>query len=358
MARARKRVIRLFPGSQWEKGEAIQLACMLVDAGLAVQSLDETIAEVAGARPLKPSDFKKKEELAIVYGADAGMFDLLREFPFSVLVVPLLRKGQRIPKLLLPMLLPGEGDVLSLGALGEWRIAPPERVLEMVMGSLVNNDFKGKTVLITAGPTVEDVDPVRFISNRSTGKMGTAIARMAARRGAEVILIHGPMSAPIPPSGMVHPFAVRSARQMHDLVMKSLPDCDVAILSAAVADFEPLEFTEFKIKKGDSDIFDLKMRRTPDILASVGALPKHPFLVGFAAETDHIRRNAEAKLYGKHCDLLCANDISAANTGFASPTNALTVYGKDGGSVELPLASKETIANQLLDIIAGKLHQK
>ena len=136
--------------------------------------------------------------------------------------------------------------------------------------------------------------------------------------------------------------------------MKLQEDCDIAILCAAVADFQPIEFTPFKIKKGDSDIFDLKMKRTPDILASLGKLQKRPFLVGFAAETNDVEQNAQAKLFGKHCDLLCANDISNPKCGFGVDTNALTVYDKDGTATAIPNATKEQVADRLLSLIAQK----
>lgn len=232
-----------------------------------------------------------------------------------------------------------------------FRVASPEQCAEYAIAAVTPQDFTGQTILLTAGPTIEDADPARFISNRSTGRMGTAIARMAARRGANVILIHGPMSASIPPLKVILDVPVRSATDMMSAVKCHLQDADIAILCAAVADFAPVEFSEEKIKKGTSRLFTLQMKRTPDILAYVGALPEHPFLVGFAAESSNINTNAREKLNAKHCDLLCANDITAPGCGFEVPTNSLSVFGHDDFHTTIPLASKEIVANRLLDLI-------
>ena len=206
--------------------------------------------------------------------------------------------------------------------------------------------------LVTAGPTREHLDPVRFISNRSTGKMGTAIAKMAARRGAHVYLIHGPMQAAVPPSSNIEAIPVRSAQEMLDAVLAMVPKSDVAILCAAVADFAPVQYSEEKIKKGKSQFFTLQMRRTPDILATVGALPNKPFLVGFAAESNDLTANATEKLVRKNCDMLCANDITAPGCGFATATNRLLVFQRNGSCTEIPLATKEHVANSLLTLIS------
>ncbi len=250
-------------------------------------------------------------------------------------------------------ILPGSGETLFCGKAGLRPYPSPERCAEAVLRAFAPHPLKGKTILITAGPTIEDADPARYVSNRSTGKMGVALARMAARKGAAVLLIHGPMLAAVPPVDNIRAFPVRSAVEMHDAVMRVVSNVDIAILCAAVADFQPVEYSEEKIKKGKSVFFQLKMKRTPDILASVGALHKKPFLVGFAAESRDLEKNAEEKLASKHCDLLCANDILAPGCGFSVPTNAVTVFGKNGYRKHLSVASKERIADQILEIIAG-----
>lgn len=246
---------------------------------------------------------------------------------------------------------PQSGEELFCGRQGVRPYPSPERCCEAVFRAFTPQRFAGKTILLTAGPTIEDADPARYVSNRSSGKMGVALARMAARKGATVLLIHGPMQAAVPPVENIRAIPVRSAQEMHDAVMRMVNKADIAILCAAVADFQPVEYSEEKIKKGRSPFFQLKMKRTPDILAAVGALPKKPFLVGFAAESRDLERNAEEKLASKHCDLLCANDILAPGCGFSVPTNAVTVFGKNGFRKHLPVASKERIADQILKMI-------
>ena len=246
-------------------------------------------------------------------------------------------------------------DTLSCGWMGRGRVATPEQCAEAVITALTKQDLAGMNILLTAGPTIEDADPARFISNRSTGKMGTAIAKMAARRGAHVFLIHGPMQAPVPPSTNIEAIPVRSASEMLEAVLATLPKANVAILCAAVADFAPVQYSEEKIKKGKSQFFMLQMKRTPDILATVGALPNKPFLVGFAAESNDLTANATDKLTRKNCDMLCANDITAPGCGFATQTNRLLVFQRNGKCTEIPLATKERVANQLLDLILGQL---
>jgi len=279
--------------------------------------------------------------------------DVKKELPKTdspLIVAPFLRGKAKLPRLKNAVVLPAN-ETMSLGRLGRGRIASPEQCLEAVMTALTPQDFKGRTILLTAGPTIEDADPARFISNRSTGRMGTAIAAMAARRGAKVILVHGPMIAPVPDSPHVIPVPVRSAEQMCEAVLEHIGKADIAILCAAVADFAPDTYSEKKIKKGKSQHFTLRMHRTPDILATVGALPNKPFLVGFAAESNDIRNNALDKLQRKNCDMLCANDILAPGCGFATDTNSLLVFTRDGNCAEIPLASKSQVADKMLDMI-------
>ncbi len=246
-----------------------------------------------------------------------------------------------------------DGETTDMGSLGLLDVASPERCLEAAMTALTKQDFAGKRVLITAGPTAEDFDPVRFVTNRSTGRMGVALARMAAWRGADVTIVHGPMLWPIPPNDGIHACPVRNAQSMYDAVMARVADMDLAILCAAVADFTPIEYSNVKIKKQKSadGVFSLKMKRTPDILDSIGHSSGHrPFLVGFAAESDHVQAYAQAKLESKNCDMLCANDVTKPGSGFAVGTNQVTVFKRDGSVVELPQMSKENVARRVLDM--------
>ena len=268
-----------------------------------------------------------------------------------LIVAPFLSVGATAPSIDGATVIVPDGEDTPMGRLGSGRVASPEQCVEAVVTVLTPQDFAGRTILLTAGPTIEDADPARFISNRSTGRMGVAIAAMAARRGAKVILVHGPMLAPVPKVQNVIPVAVRSAEQMLEAVLGHIAKADVAILCAAVADFAPDSYSEEKIKKGKSQHFTLQMHRTPDILATVGALQNKPFLVGVAAESNDIRNNALDKLHRKNCDMLCANDILAPGCGFATDTNSLLVFTRDGACTEVPLASKADVANAMLDLV-------
>ena len=256
--------------------------------------------------------------------------------------IPVLLWGDELP----PGVPPGSS------ALPEFEAMEILRRLEQLAAP---QDFAGKTVLVTAGPTVEDIDPVRFITNRSSGKMGVAIAWAAAVRGARVLLVHGPMTAEVPDFPGLEKFPVRSAQQMHDVVRDHWQEAQVAVLCAAVADFRPDHYVPQKIKKIEGEGMVLALERTPDILAELGALPRHPFLVGFAAESDDVEINALNKLRKKHCDLLCANDIRKPGSGFAGDTNQITIYAPDGTVKALPMLSKQAAAQCLLEEIAKRL---
>ncbi|MGN0867173.1 MAG: phosphopantothenoylcysteine decarboxylase [Oligosphaeraceae bacterium] len=243
----------------------------------------------------------------------------------------------------------------SLGALGSLLLPPLEEVLSQVDCLLSSRDYAGKKVLITAGPTAEDLDPVRFLTNRSTGKMGFALARDAALRGAQVLLVHGPVALTVPRLPNLTAISVRSATQMHQAVMDHWQEQDLAILAAAVADFQPLHCAETKIKKGEAQELSLPLKRTPDILATLGALPRRPFLVGFAAESDDVEANAQLKLRKKHCDLLCANDVRQPGCGFAVDTNQVTILAPDAPPLALPLKSKDEVAHAILSEILRRI---
>ncbi|NVJ56975.1 MAG: bifunctional phosphopantothenoylcysteine decarboxylase/phosphopantothenate--cysteine ligase CoaBC, partial [Vibrionaceae bacterium] len=214
--------------------------------------------------------------------------------------------------------------------------------------------LKGKSIAITAGPTREALDPVRYISNHSSGKMGFALAQAAQQLGADVTLIAGPVSLATPVG--VKRVDIASAQQMHDAAMQHAPHHDVFIGCAAVADYRPQTVAEQKIKKtDDSDQMTITMVKNPDIIASVAALQtSRPFTVGFAAETQDVEQYARNKLAKKNLDLICANDVSLEGQGFNSNDNAITIYWKDGKQ-SLTLASKQQIATQIMATIAEKL---
>lgn len=214
--------------------------------------------------------------------------------------------------------------------------------------------LRGRRILVSAGPTFEDIDPVRFIGNRSSGKMGFAVAEAAARRGAHTVLVAGPVALPTPPG--VQRIDVRSAAQMHAAVLGALP-ADIYIGAAAVADFAPRRIAPVKIKKqAGMDTLTLELVRTPDILAGIAAHPQRPRLVvGFAAETDNVERNARAKLVEKQLDLIAANRVGVAGSGFEADENALVVYGRAGLERALGPAPKVQLADELLDLIAESL---
>jgi phosphopantothenoylcysteine decarboxylase/phosphopantothenate--cysteine ligase len=212
----------------------------------------------------------------------------------------------------------------------------------------------GKRLLVSAGPTFEDIDPVRFLGNRSSGKMGFAIAAVAAERGAEVVLVAGPVHLATPAG--VRRIDVRSAAQMHAAVMDGLP-CDAYIGAAAVADFTPRTFAGSKLKKvPGTDTLTLELVKTRDILAEVAVHPRRPSLVvGFAAETNDVAAYARAKLERKRLDLICANRVGVGATGFESDDNALLVLGQDGFEQALGPASKTALAALLLDLVAERV---
>jgi len=203
-------------------------------------------------------------------------------------------------------------------------------------------------ILITAGPTREPIDPVRFLSNRSTGKMGYAIAAAAVLRGHEVLLVSGPVNVPTP--GGCHIISVETASQMYDEVMEHSKGCDAAVMVAAVADYTPMETSPQKLKKsGDKDI---KLKPTKDILGSMRQIFKFDgVLVGFAADTEELRENALSKMQRKGCDFIVANDVSRKDIGFESDQNEVTVFQSDGSKDHIKKCSKQDIAEKILDKI-------
>jgi phosphopantothenoylcysteine decarboxylase/phosphopantothenate--cysteine ligase len=253
---------------------------------------------------------------------------------------------------------PGVG-YQACGEVGMGRLAEPEEIVERALeilqsqiSDLNSQDFAGEHVMVTAGPTVEDLDPVRFITNRSSGRMGYAIAEAARDRGARVTLISGPVN--LPPPVNVETINVRSTREMFEAVTQRIHDVTVFIGSAAVADFRPASRAAQKIKKDGRKTIAIELEETEDIIAAVGADPNRQgrIVAGFAAESQSLLEYAERKLREKGLDLIVANDITRDDAGFDVETNAATILKRDGSRVELPLQSKRELAGRLLDEIA------
>jgi phosphopantothenoylcysteine decarboxylase / phosphopantothenate---cysteine ligase len=243
---------------------------------------------------------------------------------------------------------PGEG-YLACGMTGAGRLAGQEAIVAAVREALkAERDLDGETVLVTAGPTCEDLDPVRYISNRSSGKMGYAVAEAAARRGAKVVLVSGPVNLETPAG--VERIDVRSAQEMHRAVMNRIVGASIAILAAAVADYRPVERLGEKIKKGSTPL-SVSLEPTADILAEVARNRGGKLVVGFAAETDHVAENARKKLSSKNADLIVANDVTAEGAGFDHDTNVVTLFSRDGRDLALPKMTKSEVAERILDEI-------
>jgi len=247
---------------------------------------------------------------------------------------------------------PGVG-AQACGETGEGRMFEPGDIAATALAALAPRvaGLAGRRVLINAGPTFEDIDPVRFLGNRSSGKMGFALAEAAAASGAEVTLVAGPVVLATPPG--VQRLNVRSAAQMREAVLDRLDDMDVFIAAAAVADYRPRECAEQKIKKS-AEAFSIDCVRNPDIVAEAAARQKRPLVVGFAAETREVEAYARDKLVRKGLDLIAANDVAAPGLGFESESNALTVLWKDGRA-RIETAPKAEVARLLLEIIAERL---
>jgi len=243
---------------------------------------------------------------------------------------------------------PDEG-YLACGMTGAGRLAGQEAIIAAVYEALkMQRDLQGETVIVTAGPTCEDIDPVRYITNRSSGKMGYAVAEAAAARGAKVFLITGPTALETPAG--VERINVRSAEDMHRAVADRISAASVAVLAAAVADYRPTQQSSTKIKKDEGSL-QIALERTTDILANLGRSKGATTLVGFAAETDHVAENARKKLTAKNADLIVANDVTAEGAGFDSDTNIVTLFSRDGRDLPLPKLTKKEVAHRILDEI-------
>ena len=236
---------------------------------------------------------------------------------------------------------------LACGAVGKGKLPEPEELLQHVLRYLaLPHDLEGKKVLVTAGPTQEALDPVRYLTNHSTGKMGYAIAKMAMLRGADVTLVSGPTSLPYPPFVKVVP--IKSAQDMFEAVAAHAPTSDFIFKAAAVADYTPAEYNDNKMKKKDGDL-SIPLKRTQDILKYLG---EHRIsgqvICGFSMETENMLENSRAKLTKKNVDMICANNLKVAGAGFGVDTNVITLITKDS-CTEMPLQSKESAANAILD---------
>ena len=240
---------------------------------------------------------------------------------------------------------PAEG-YLACGYEGKGRLPEPEKILEEIRRLLKKKDLVGEKLLITAGPNREPLDPVRYLSNRSSGKMGYALARAAIRRGAEVALISGPTELE-PPVG-ARLTSVTTAAEMRHAVLEEFSGCTAVIMAAAVSDYRPVDFARKKIKRGKGPI-ELRLEPNPDILKEISARKNGKMLVGFAAETGELVANAAKKLKDKNLDMIVANNVSEAGAGFNVDTNVATILDRAGTVRSLPLMSKDELAEQILD---------
>jgi phosphopantothenoylcysteine decarboxylase / phosphopantothenate---cysteine ligase len=240
---------------------------------------------------------------------------------------------------------------MACNEFGWGRMSETSDILHAALSLFREKTLSGRKILVTAGPTYEDLDPVRFIGNRSTGRMGFAVAKEALARGAEVTLIYGPTSL-TPPAG-VKAIPVRSAREMEKAALSAFKGTDIAVMAAAVSDFAPSEYSPAKIKKGGRENYSLKLLRTPDILSTLGKMKKKgQMVIGFAAETEDVGPNALKKLKEKNADLVAAN-LVGKDTGFGSAENRLYIYDKNGLTMDTGLVSKDEAAGRLMDYAAG-----
>ncbi|WP_423063825.1 bifunctional phosphopantothenoylcysteine decarboxylase/phosphopantothenate--cysteine ligase CoaBC [Candidiatus Paracoxiella cheracis] len=248
---------------------------------------------------------------------------------------------------------PAEGEQ-ACGETGPGRMLEPEELVACIAEYFASDILSGQNVIITAGPTREAIDPVRFLSNRSSGKMGIALARAAQAAGADVTLIRGPTALSTPAG--VHSIDVTSAEEMYDAVMEKIDACDIFIGAAAVSDYCMETIAEHKIKK-TAETMILQLKRNPDIIKSVAALKNKPIVIGFAAETDRVIDYAQKKLAEKNLDMIIANQVGPGQ-GFESDENAVVVIHRDGQFQEIPLARKSVIATRIVALISEYIVQK
>ncbi len=251
---------------------------------------------------------------------------------------------------------PIEGD-LACGSYGKGKLADIEEIIEKIEDIFTKKDLSHQRVLVTAGPTLEPIDPVRYITNRSSGKMGFALAKIARRRGAEVTLITGPNYLSLPRRDIPQ-IQVNDAREMHEAVMHHFEECHIVIMAAAVADFRPRDILTEKITKRKNGTYLLEMDKNPDILKELGEKRRNHILVGFAAETSELMEHAEVKLKEKNLDLIVANDVTQPGAGFGVDTNIVKILDAAGKVKKVPLLSKDEVANIILDQVVKLVKKK
>ena len=270
---------------------------------------------------------------------------------------PILQRNISILKELGYNFVDPDSGRLACGDIGEGKLASPEKIVDAVV-DLFNEDKKdllGKKIMITAGPTVESIDPVRYLTNRSTGKMGYAIAKMAANRGADVTLVSGPTNIE-PPSNIKKLIKVQSAKDMYDAIIDNFDENQVIIKSAAVADYKPKNYSDKKIKKSNDDLI-IELDRNKDIAYELGKIKKNKILVGFAAETNDLIENAKGKISKKNLDFIVANDLTESGAGFGTDTNIVKIIDKDGNIAKYPQMKKDEVADVILDKVKSLLEK-
>lgn len=246
---------------------------------------------------------------------------------------------------------------LACGDIGEGKLASPEIIVNTVIDLLNNRDkdLQGKKIMITAGPTVESIDPVRYLTNRSTGKMGYAIAKMAADRGADVTLVSGPTNI-TPPANLKKLIKIQSAEEMYSAIIDNFDENQVIIKSSAVADYKPKTYSDKKIKKSNDDLV-IELDRNKDIAYELGKIKKDKILVGFAAETNDLIENAKGKVNKKNLDFIVANDLTEEGAGFGTDTNIVKIIDKEGNISKYPQMKKDEVANVILDKVKSLLEK-
>lgn len=269
---------------------------------------------------------------------------------------PIVQRNISILKDLGYSLIEPESGRLACGDTGKGKLASPETIVDGVVKLLsVEEDLKGKSIIVTAGPTVESIDPMRYITNRSTGKMGYSIAKEAIERGADVTLITGPTNL-TPPQNLKKLVKIESAEEMYNAVIDNLDDNQVVIKSAAVADYKPKNYSNKKIKKSDDDLV-INLDRNKDIAYEIGKIKEDKILVGFAAETNDLIENAKGKVKKKNLDFIVANDLTKEGAGFGVDTNIVKIIDKNGDITEYPKMKKEEVANVILDKVKSLLEK-
>ena len=270
---------------------------------------------------------------------------------------PILQRNINILKELGYNFVNPESGRLACGDMGEGKLASPEIIVNEVIDLLNNRDkdLQGKKIMITAGPTVESIDPVRYLTNRSTGKMGYAIAKMAADRGADVTLVSGPTNI-TPPANLKKLIKIQSAEEMYNAIINNFDENQVIIKSAAVADYKPKTYSDKKIKKSNDDLV-IELDRNKDIAYELGKIKKDKILVGFAAETNDLIENAKGKVNKKNLDFIVANDLNEEGAGFGTDTNIVKIIDKEGNISKYPQMKKDEVANVILDKVKSLLEK-